>query len=92
MTHHPCGALPVHTISAHAWYCEHHMAWWASVSRWVEAADEHLEVLDQKTMEFGPFDTPEEVRDFLMRWLTDGLVAPLAPDAPWDRRREPRTT
>lgn len=91
MTHHPCGSLPVHTVNVHAWYCSHHMAWWASVSRHSERADGHLEIVSQRTAEFGPFDTQTEVADFCVRYLVEGLNDTPPPDVPWDRRAEHRT-
>lgn len=79
-TRHPCGGLPVRQTAVTLWYCPHHMAWWGSLTVYAQDGDDELEVVYERSMEFGPFDTPADV----LAWATDrlafGAQLALAPD------------
>jgi len=58
---HPCGSLPIRSISTTVWYCEHHQAWfWSSLALREDGADEPT-TLHSRSGEFGPFDAAADV-------------------------------
>lgn len=65
---HPCGSLPVSGVHVSVWYCHHHLAWWATVSSTHQSAQEPIERAGFE-MEWGPFDTFEDVTS----WIADRL-------------------
>lgn len=72
---HPCGNLPLSTISTHLHYCHHHQAWFGSLERWLQESDE-VQVLGVRTVEFGPFDRLEDVLSWLGEVSRELLAAP----------------
>jgi len=63
----PCGSLPVTGINVSAHYCVVHQAWSTSVQTWRELDGADLELLHSARMSFGPFDTEEDVRAWMLR-------------------------
>ena len=68
-TSEPCGSLPVTTIHVGAHYCHHHMAWTADWFAYRQDEGEDPERIDGGIMRFGPFDTEDEVRAWMLRAL-----------------------
>ena len=66
---HPCGSLPVRGWTLSLWWCEHHQAYWAAATSYrQDRADTFLDT-DHERVEFGPFDSPEDVERWLQtRW------------------------
>jgi hypothetical protein len=73
--HHPCGNVPVSGVSASAWYCHHHQAWWGSVTSYDQHGADDLEHVHHAATQFGPFDTRGEVSTFLATHLEQQIVA-----------------
>ncbi len=67
MSSEPCGSLPVSGINVSAFYCHAHGAWSAHVITHYQAGGDDLEVLHQQSMRFGPFDSEDEVRAWMLR-------------------------
>jgi hypothetical protein len=77
---HPCGNLPVTTLSGMLWYCTYHQAWWWSSSVWEQRGEDEIETLAHRCGERGPFDRFEDAAQAVVRsWME--LAA--APEAPW---------
>lgn len=72
--HHPCGAVPVSGVTASAYYCHHHMAWFAAVASYDQTGADDLEHVRSESLDFGPFDSIDDVR----RWLNEHLAEHLA--------------
>jgi hypothetical protein len=66
---HPCGSLPVSGISVSAFYCHHHQAWWATSMSHLQTSEFDLEVTASASMSFGPFDTEDDVKAWMLRAL-----------------------
>ncbi len=66
-TQHPCPSLPVTGINVGAAYCVHHQAWSTSVQTWRQKDGEDVEMTHAESMSFGPFDTEEDVRAWMLR-------------------------
>ncbi len=64
---HPCGSLPVCGLQVSATYCVAHETWTATVYRWYQGGDCGDKVQDLQQMQFGPFDTEEDVRAWILR-------------------------
>jgi hypothetical protein len=64
---HPCGALPVSGFSLGVWYCHHHQAFFAHASGYEERAKGVLDPTLAAAVEFGPFDTLEDVHGWIRR-------------------------
>ena len=76
---HPCGALPLSTLSISAHYCHHHQAWFVRLERWLQQGED-VEVLGVTECDFGPFDRFDEV----LGWLATNARAALElPGGPW---------
>ncbi len=67
MSTEPCGSLPVSGINVSAFYCHHHMAWSACVQTYTQQREGHLEEHTSESMRFGPFDSEDEVRAWMLR-------------------------
>lgn len=65
----PCGALPITHFGLSAHYCHTDMAWSCDWMAYREVADGHVERLTGALMRFGPFDTPDDVRAWMLRCL-----------------------
>lgn len=76
MTIHPCGSLPVTGITVSAWFCHHHMAWWAQVTRYTQTGDQDLTVDLSHSEQFGPFDGEDEVRAYIDLLVRAAVVTP----------------
>jgi len=78
MLHHPCGSLPVSGLSLGVWYCHHHQAFFATMMVYTERDGDEPERVAGGNVEWGPFDTPEDVQ----RWIADAAhwVRALPPD------------
>jgi hypothetical protein len=63
----PCGSLPVSGINISAFYCHHHQAWSASVMSHHQTTEENVSLLESERMSFGPFDSEDEVRAWMLR-------------------------
>jgi hypothetical protein len=63
----PCGSLPVTGVNVSAHYCVHHQAWSTAVQTWRQHAGDEVEMTHSATMSFGPFDTEDEVRAWMLR-------------------------
>lgn len=57
---HPCGNLPLRQCHVFVWACECCGAVWADVSV-CEQQSEDVLLRSQKAVQFGPFDTAEDV-------------------------------
>lgn len=79
MGHHPCGNLPVSTLSIHMHFCHHHMAWFGTIERWLQQGLE-VEVLLVEAVEFGPFDALVDVQHWLRVKTGEAMMIP---DHPW---------
>jgi hypothetical protein len=77
----PCGSLPVSGINVSAFYCHHHLAWSANVVTHHQGGGDDVQVLHQQSMQFGPFDSEDDVRAWMLRAVLgmDDLSA-----VPWD--------
>jgi hypothetical protein len=54
-------------INVSAFYCHHHMAWSASVISHHQTAAEDVKITHSQAMSFGPFDSEDEVRGWMLR-------------------------
>jgi hypothetical protein len=63
----PCGSLPVTGINVSAHYCVHHQAWSTNVQTWRQVDGRDVELTHSQSMSFGPFDTEDEVRAWMLR-------------------------
>jgi hypothetical protein len=63
----PCGSLPVSGINVSAFYCYEHMAWSAHVIVHRHDGLEDITILHDQSMRFGPFDSEDEVRGWMLR-------------------------
>lgn len=79
MSYHPCGNIPLSTLSIHVHFCHYHQAWFGTAERWLQESDE-VEVLGVHQVEFGPFDAMTDV----FHWLrtASGELMTL-PGRPW---------
>ncbi len=68
-TSEPCGVLPVTHFSLSAHYCHQDLAWSCDWMSYKEQADGRFDRLDGGVMRFGPFDTAEDVRAWMLRCL-----------------------
>ena len=75
---HPCGNLPVHSVSVAVYYCTYHQAFWAHVGEDVQSSDEFT-YDHHSSNEFGPFDSQKDVYDWARRRLEEGMFAPGVP-------------
>jgi hypothetical protein len=58
------------------WFCHHHQAYFSTKSVYTQRTDDMPETAEYVHKEWGPFDTWEDVTD----WLTDALpIDGLAP-------------
>jgi hypothetical protein len=69
MSTEPCGALPISGINVSAFFCHTHGAWSAHVVTHRQGGGDDVQVLHQQAMRFGPFDTEDEVRAWMLRAL-----------------------
>jgi len=79
---HPCGNLPVSGLSIALWYCHHHQAWWGHVDEYLQD-DGDPEYESLSSIEFGPFDSPEDVYLWASRRLEERLTLPGRPWGSW---------
>ncbi len=56
-------------INVSAFYCHRHLAWLGYVTTHVQRDGDRLDVIHQSTMQFGPFDTEDDVRAWMLRAL-----------------------
>jgi hypothetical protein len=69
---HPCGGLPIDQLSLTAFWCEHHMAWWARAELYRWTGDEDgPELTATRSIEFGPFDQADDVLEWLRKRAHD---------------------
>jgi hypothetical protein len=54
-------------INVSAFYCHHHQAWSASTSSYRQDGDKAMTLVGQASMSFGPFDSEDEVRAWMLR-------------------------
>ncbi len=72
---HPCGNLPVSGLTLSVWYCHHHQAYFAIRSRYTQTNDVDLVSDEYDRIEWGPFDTWDDVVDWTMCALPDQGLA-----------------
>ncbi len=77
MSKEPCGALPISGINVSAVYCHTHQAWSAHVQTFWERNTGDPTTTHSESIRFGPFDTEDDVRAWLLRALlcVDDLLA-----------------
>jgi hypothetical protein len=63
----PCGNLPVSGINVSAFYCHLHMAWTAYVITHLQDGGDDVTVIQDHSMQFGPFDTEDDVKAWMLR-------------------------
>ncbi len=68
-TSEPCGVAPVTHFNLSAHYCHTDMAWSCDWMAYREDVDGTMGYLNGALMRFGPFDTPEDVRAWMLRCL-----------------------
>ncbi len=74
---HPCGSLPISGLCISVWYCHHHQAYFASRSRYTQRSNDMPETQEYTHREWGPFDTWEDVTDWVCDLLPIDGLAPL---------------
>ncbi len=72
----PCGSLPVTHLSVSAHWCEHHLAWSCNFHVARQTTDEDLEIRHMEHLAFGPFDSWDDVVDWIMSRLEDPSLPP----------------
>lgn len=79
---HPCGSIPVTSLSVGLFYCHHHQAWFGHIYEVVENGGEPgYEAY--RDVEFGPFDTTEDVYTWAIRRLEELLMRSGRPWGSW---------
>jgi hypothetical protein len=54
-------------INVSAFYCHHHQAWSACVQTFLQQSEGSLAELHSDSIRFGPFDSEDEVRAWMLR-------------------------
>jgi hypothetical protein len=69
-------SVPLRIMQMSAIYCGHCQAWRLHLSDSVQTSDDHLRLLDQTMVEFGPFDSPDMVAEVAVGWLDVRITLP----------------